>query len=179
MFAFESAPKFLRDGCLRYGAVAIVFLLSFGSLSLAEQDTPSFVAASAWRVVDGDTIHASGHKIRLLGIDAPELKQSCQTQDGAEWPCGKMARDLVVGMLDAKGALWCRITGRDRYKRLLGQCFAGQDNQGMDIQHMLVRSGFAVAEYTKTYRSQESEAKRGKQGFWRGSFLRPKDWRRR
>ena len=89
-----------------------------------------------------------------------------------------MARDLVVGMLDAKGALWCRITGRDRYQRLLGQCFAGVDDKGMDIQHMLVRSGFAVAEYARTYRAQEAAAKRGEQGFWRGVFQRPKEWRR-
>ena len=147
--------------------------------AMAEQAHPSHVAASTWRVVDGDTIHTEGHKIRLLGIDTPEMRQTCQTQDGADWPCGKMARDLVVGVLDAQGALWCRITGRDRYQRLLGQCFAGRDDSGIDIQHMLVRSGFAVAEYTATYRAQEAAAQRGKNGLWRVSFLRPKDWRRR
>lgn len=164
------------------GLIASFVGIATGIISLspakADDDFPSAVSASAWRVVDGDTIHASGHKIRLLGIDTPEINQMCQTKTGAEWPCGKMARDLVVGLLDAQGALWCRITGRDRYQRLLGQCFAGRDENGLDIQHMLVRSGFAVAEYAKTYRAQESAAKRGEQGFWRGAFLRPKDWRR-
>ncbi len=173
----------LKFGCLflslfRRGFAVIMILFCFNATAIADQDFPQDVSATSWRVVDGDTIHANGHKIRLLGIDAPEMKQMCQTKDGASWPCGKMARDLVVGMLDTKGALWCRITGRDRYQRLLGQCFAGVDAKGMDIQHMLVRSGFAVAEYARTYRAQEAAAKRGEQGFWRGEFLRPKDWRR-
>ena len=163
---------------LRHGFAVIIILFCFNSAAIADQDFPQDISATTWRVVDGDTIHASSHKIRLLGIDTPEINQMCQTKTGAEWPCGKMARDLVVGMLDAKGALWCRITGRDRYQRLLGQCFAGVDDKGMDIQHMLVRSGFAVAEYAQTYRAQEAAAKRGEQGFWRGEFQRPKDWRR-
>ena len=28
-------------------------------------------------IVDGDTIHLNGEKIRFIGIDAPELKQNC------------------------------------------------------------------------------------------------------
>ena len=161
---------------LRHGFAVFVILFCFNAAAIADQDFPQDISATSWRVVDGDTIHTKGHKIRLLGIDTPEINQLCQTKDGAEWPCGKMAR--VVGMLDAKGALWCRIAGRDRYQRLLGQCFAGFDDKGMDIQHMLVRSGFAVAEYARTYRAQEAAAKRGEQGFWRGEFQRPKDWRR-
>ena len=175
----------LKFGCLflslfRQGIILTLTIITAFNLSLAiaDQDFPQDISATSWRVVDGDTIHANGHKIRLLGIDTPEINQKCQTKDGAEWPCGKMARDLVVGMLDAKGTLWCRITGRDRYQRLLGQCFAGVDDKGMDIQHMLVRSGFAVAEYARTYRAQEAAAKRGEQGFWRGVFQRPKEWRR-
>ena len=31
------------------------------------------------RVVDGDTIHINQTKIRLHGIDAPEMKQTCAT----------------------------------------------------------------------------------------------------
>jgi endonuclease YncB( thermonuclease family) len=31
------------------------------------------------RIVDGDTIEIGGTKIRLHGIDAPEMKQTCRT----------------------------------------------------------------------------------------------------
>ena len=34
------------------------------------------------RVVDGDTIHIGKTKIRLHGIDAPEMKQTCRTSKG-------------------------------------------------------------------------------------------------
>ena len=30
------------------------------------------------KVVDGDTIHIKSYKIRLEGIDAPEMKQKCK-----------------------------------------------------------------------------------------------------
>ena len=29
------------------------------------------------KVIDGDTIHLNGEKIRFTGIDTPELKQNC------------------------------------------------------------------------------------------------------
>ena len=34
------------------------------------------------RVVDGDTLHINQTKIRLHGIDAPEMKQICHTSKG-------------------------------------------------------------------------------------------------
>jgi len=35
------------------------------------------------KIVDGDTIHLNGEKIRFTGIDTPELKQTC-IKDGAK-----------------------------------------------------------------------------------------------
>ena len=29
------------------------------------------------KIIDGDTIHLNGEKIRFTGIDTPELKQTC------------------------------------------------------------------------------------------------------
>jgi len=152
--------------------------LTAGAGLAEDQPWPDVVTATAFRVVDGDTIHADGHKIRLLGIDAPEKRQLCQTEKGAAWPCGLIATDMVVGMLAASKELWCRITGRDRYQRLLGQCFAGGDASGLDIQGALVRSGLAVAEYSPGYEADEAAAKKSGAGMWRGSFLRPREWRR-
>jgi endonuclease YncB( thermonuclease family) len=40
------------------------------------------------RVVDGDTIHIGKTKIRLHGIAAPEMKQTCRTSKGKEQKCG-------------------------------------------------------------------------------------------
>jgi len=165
---------FLRVVMLGGGVVVIT-----AASGVAEDKSwPDVVSAKEFRVIDGDTIHTAAHKIRLLGIDAPEKRQLCDTKDGAAWPCGLIATDMVVGMLAASEQVWCRITGRDRYRRLLGQCFAGQDASGVDIQQALVRAGLAVAEYSPGYEPDEQAAKKAKEGMWRGSFLRPREWRR-
>jgi endonuclease YncB( thermonuclease family) len=39
------------------------------------------------RVTDGDTIRIGDRRIRLYGIDAPEIKQIC-LKDNLEWKCG-------------------------------------------------------------------------------------------
>lgn len=155
-----------------------LFLSLIFVFPVSAEEWPDHVSGTSWRVVDGDTIHIDQHKIRLLGIDTPEMKQQCQTRFGDDYPCGRMARDLLVGLLESSGSVWCQITGRDRYQRLLGQCFAGTDLSGLDVQYALVRAGFAVAEYTPHYKAQEQDAKKDRLGMWRGRFLRPRDWRR-
>ena len=48
-----------------------IFLLSTKASSIEKiEGVPS--------VTDGDTIKINGNKIRLFGIDAPEVKQSCK-----------------------------------------------------------------------------------------------------
>lgn len=131
------------------------------------------------RIVDGDTVALDGHKIRLLGIDAPEMKQLCEDSEGNPWHCGARSRDILLGMLAAAPSpVSCRITGQDRYKRLLGRCYAGSEDAGLDVQRVLVRSGLAVAEYTDDYLMEEDLASAAGLGLWAGRFDRPKDWRR-
>ena len=45
-------------------------------------------------VTDGDSIKINNRKIRLVGIDAPELKQTC-IKEGEENPCGEMAKQII------------------------------------------------------------------------------------
>jgi len=35
------------------------------------------VKSSELKIIDGDTIHLNGEKIRFSGIDTPEIKQTC------------------------------------------------------------------------------------------------------
>jgi len=71
---------------------------------------------------DGDSIFF-GRKVevRLTGIDAPELAQTCHDGVGALWPCGKAAREALRRMIQGR-TLHCTIEGKDKYRRLLGVC---------------------------------------------------------
>ena len=120
------------------------------------------------RVVDGDTLALGSRRLRLIGIDAPELRQSC-SRNTADYPCGQEAaaqlRDLVKGQLE------CRTEGSDRYRRALVRC----QSDGIDINMAMVRSGHAVA--YGDYQMAEAEARAKGAGLWAGQFVRPADWR--
>ena len=46
------------------------------------------------KIIDGDTIHLNGEKIRFTGIDTPELKQTCN-KNNEVIQCGILARNLL------------------------------------------------------------------------------------
>jgi endonuclease YncB( thermonuclease family) len=116
-------------------------------------------------VIDGDTISLGGLRVRLEGIDAPELDQSCGAGPQGSWPCGRAAA-AHLGRL-ASGRVSCRITGYDAYGRSLGVCTAG----GQEINAQMVRDGMAWAfvRYGQTYAAAEAEARERRIGVWRGA----------
>jgi len=75
--------------------------------------------ATNCRVVDGDTLHCDGGRIRLLGIDAPELPGHC-AEDRACAPGNpyESSRSLEDAMGDG-ASLPIAIVGTDRYGRTL------------------------------------------------------------
>lgn len=123
------------------------------------------------RASDGDSLHLGGDRVRLLGLDAPELAQMCRDEKGADWPCGRAARDAMAALL-RQGQLTCHPEGRDRFERMLAHCSVA----GADIGARLVADGWAVA--TDNYHGEEQAARRARKGIWRGGFELPRDWRR-
>ena len=125
------------------------------------------------RVVDGDTIHLNGEKIRFTGIDTPELKQTC-IKEGFIDPCGVTAKEiLIVKIGDNK--VECISEGKDRYKRTLAECFVNDES----LSSYLVRSGYAFAyrRYSKKFIPDEDYAKDNKIGMWSMKFQYPWDYR--
>jgi endonuclease YncB( thermonuclease family) len=124
-------------------------------------------------VADGDTLTVDGVKIRLFGIDAPELDQTCQTADGARWACGRWARDQLRKA--AAGQITCSGDERDRYGRLVATC----DGQDGDIGRSLVRAGAAEAyrRYSTAYVDDEKVAAIGGLGLWQGRHGSPEAFR--
>lgn len=153
----------------------IVFLafIALSLLVIAKLDRrDQTVISGAFYVVDGDTLSIDGRRLRLAGIDAPELRQNC-SQQNQQWNCGRDARTALAGLIGGSDATRCSGSGKDRYGRLLVDC----QNGVLDINAEMVLRGMAVS-YGR-FSAEERAAKAVRIGIWAGSFERPQDWRRR
>ncbi len=130
-------------------------------------------------VHDGDTITVldadrTQHKIRLGGIDAPELKQAFGTRSRQNLSKWVYNRDVIVK--------WSK---HDRYKRILGVVLV----DGHDVNLEQVQAGLAwwYRQYAKEqtpddrqlYELAENEARAAKRGLWVDSHpIPPWEFRR-
>jgi endonuclease YncB( thermonuclease family) len=126
------------------------------------------------RVVDGDTIHLNGEKIRFTGIDTPELKQTC-IKEGVIDPCGVTAKKILIEKI-GDNKVKCISEGKDQYKRTLAECFVNDES----LSSYLVRSGYAFAyrKYSKKFIPDEDYAKDNEIGMWSMDFQYPWNYRR-
>lgn len=120
-------------------------------------------------VNDGDTLTLGGERIRLRGMDAPELSQTC-TKAGAPYACGRIARKALSDLIGDRPVV-CQGWEHDRYGRLLGACRSGD----IDLNRSLVTEGWAVA--FGDYTEEEAGARAASRGLWSGEFERPRQWR--
>jgi len=143
----------------------------------------SGISKSSWRadcligpawVIDGDTIIVAGERVRLHGIDAPELDQTLWYR-GQKLACGAMAL-AALEALTAGVKLRCEAVERDRHGCLIAKCFSPN---GIDVGRRLVSAGWALAyrQYSMDYVDAEDEARKAGRGMWRGSFMKPWVWR--
>lgn len=147
-----------------------VIVLGLAALAAAWLDTPPPPVAGLARASDGDSFRLGEARIRLLGLDAPELRQTCTDGAGAAWPCGRAARDRLADLLK-EGPAQCRPEDTDRYGRLLARCTVA----GRDVAASMVAEGLAIS--SGDYWREESAAKAARLGIWQGGFDRPRDWR--
>ena len=150
----------------------LFFLIFFSSQVLAD------IEGKISKVVDADTVviqtdQGFKHKVRLLGIDAPEIKQ-VYGKDAARY-----LSNLILGK-----SLVVIGSKKDRYKRLLGKLVL----DGYDINLILVKNGMAW--HYKRYKSSQDKkdqflysnaekyAEVNKLGLWsKNSPISPWQWR--
>ena len=155
----------MEQGILIFKKVLIfIFLLIFALPAQSEK-----IITGKARIVDGDTIEVNYIKIRLHGIDAPEIKQSCSINN-VLWLCG-IESEKALKKLISNQDVNCDIIDKDRYNRSIGICFVNNQN----INDYMVRNGWAIAYryYSDDYIDQEEEAKQKKLGIWQGKFEEP------
>ena len=132
------------------------------------------VKSDELKIIDGDTIHLNGEKIRFSGIDTPEIKQTC-AKNNEIIKCGILARELLIKII-ANNKINCIREGKDQYKRTLAECFVND----LSISSYLVKNGYAFAyrKYSKKFIADEDFAKSNKLGMWSMKFEYPWDWRK-
>ena len=150
----------------------VIFLIS--TLLLVFFLTINDIKSQELKVVDGDTIHLNGEKIRFTGIDTPELKQTC-LKEGIQNPCGVTAKQILIGKI-GNNKVECISEGKDQYKRILAECFINNES----LSSYLVRSGYAFAykKYSKNFIPDEEYARINKLGMWSMEFDYPWDYRK-
>jgi endonuclease YncB( thermonuclease family) len=94
---------------------------------------PPTMAQSA---TDGESLVVRGERIRLFGIDAPELSQVCA--DG--WRAGEESKRALARLI-ARARVDCQAITKDQYGRTVASCTAN----GEDIGRAMVRQGMAWA----------------------------------
>ena len=99
---------------------------------------PAVIDCPSAYVVDGDSLRCGAERLRLLGIDAPELNdcprwRTCVSGDG-----GQSRASLVRGL--KQGRLRYRLVTRDRFGRAVVRAWAGKT----DLSCWQLRYGAAI-----------------------------------
>jgi endonuclease YncB( thermonuclease family) len=104
-----------------------------------EQASPNAPGAIDCNVTDGDTLNCQGRRIRLIGLDAPELPGHCR--EGRECVKGDpFASSEALQRLIQAHNLQIVVLGRDNYGRELANVYADRRNVACD----LIAGGYAV-----------------------------------
>ena len=133
------------------------------------------IPARADEVLDGDTLEVEGQRLRLFGIDAFELGQTCLDARGQPWRCGAAAKAALAELVEDQ-AVACTVVDDTPADDYLAQC---KVRHGVDLGGYMVRAGLALAdrEPGEDYLADEAAAKAAAAGVWGGVFNPPWEWR--
>lgn len=113
------------------------------------------VSGIVLHVADGDTLRLNGIKIRLWGVNAPEVDQAGYEE----------AKQVLLNQTLLK-QVSCVIRARDKYGRIVAQCYRDKIDVGAEV----IGSGWAhdYPRYSKGYYlAVEARAKKHRLGLWR------------
>ena len=151
------------------------------------------------KVVSGDTLEVGGRVVRLHGIAAPRMDQSCRDGAGKIYKCGHAAMRRLFLYFGAD-PVRCKITDPGPEARpppgrppghLVARCevksyFRKTRNgatrgEWFDVARELVLTGFVLADPQDgaAYALDETQARAAGDGLWAGTFENPWEWRRK
>lgn len=133
------------------------------------------------RVVDGDTLHLSGgQRVRLIGIDTPELHHSAKLERDARkshmnvrqiQAMGAKASAFTKALCEGKKVrLEYDVEKRDKYRRILAYVYL---EDGTFVNAKIVEEGYAQimtippnVKYAELFLKLEREAREKRKGLW-------------
>ncbi len=169
---------------VRHTALAVAVTFFAFQFSPTYAATPRTLVAKVERVSDGDTLvavtaNSTKLRLRLLGIDAPEVPHG----DKPGQPFGGEARDYLDHLIGGK-TVRVDAYGPDEYKRVLAVVWDEQVN----INLLMVAMGYAEVYrgapcqvYCQELLDAEAKARRDRVGMWgQGEkYESPRAFRRR
>ena len=161
-------------------AATILLLLPTSAHAAA----PRTLVAKVERVSDGDTVttltsEGTKLKLRLLGIDAPEVPHGNKPGQ----PSGEEARGYLDHLIGGK-TVRVDAYGPDKYKRVLAVVWDGQIN----VNLLMVAMGYAEVYrgapcqvYCRELEQAEAKARRDRVGMWaqQTTYESPRAFRQR
>ncbi len=155
--------------CILGGFVLVVLGLLGGIVFfLSETISPrANVIEGRSEIIDGDTLLVDGFRVRLFGIDAPELGQSCITANNIQFDCGAEAVRFLENVI-GNAMVRCSQRYNTSTDYFVGTCLVRKT----DIAKKIVQEGYARAyrQFSQTYLGEERYAKKRKLGLWAGEF---------
>lgn len=144
----------------------------------AQQGLPSDLEVTGTaQAITGDLITINNLDIRLYGIDAPEIGQTCWNVRGVAYDCGIGARNMMTRILNDR-TLHCVIFAERQDGAAIGTCRLDTE-EGTDLGRVMVLIGWAFADRALSDRYDRSEgvAQADRAGVWSGRAQRPSIWR--
>ncbi|MBU7045935.1 MAG: thermonuclease family protein [Theionarchaea archaeon] len=174
---------------VRFGGIFLLFLLFCAIITSIQPDTASTEDTISFSedtisyteditsygedtlfcksIIDGDTFRLeNGEKVRLIGIDAPELSQ----------PGGDESRQYLAHLILNKGVTLKKgHEDRDKYNRLLRFVYIDD----VCVNEEMIRQGYAEARYLpdpirEHYIQLEIEAEIARAGLWSRNIFQPR-----
>lgn len=125
-------------------------------------------------VLSATTFMLNNNYLKLYGVDAPDLQQTCLTKRGETYQCGKTAKKKLEKLILKKNISCQLVTpiGNRQY-------FATCKIKGYDVGATMVSVGWAIADrrISDVYIPYEQQAHRAHEGLWAGKFVAPWDYR--
>ncbi|MEW6101027.1 MAG: thermonuclease family protein [Candidatus Omnitrophota bacterium] len=153
-----------------------------GKVAIPFGRSPDYADILVTRVIDGDTLELeNGERVRLIGIDTPEIHESGKLRRDAERSrqdaiaikqMGNRAYEFTKKLAEGKRvSLEFDVEKHDRYKRLLAYVYL---KDGVFLNAEIVKEGYASlmtfppnVKYADLFLKLYRQARENKRGLWK------------